>query len=100
MNPTVLSILSITIGIVASLSGVALGWLGRAKSNKQETQNEATDNAHLRADVKYIRQSVDEIKIDYKAQQHDFDQMSERVTRVEESTKQAHRRIDELAGRK
>lgn len=100
MNPATLSMISILVGIGAALSGVALGWVGRAKSNKQETQEAATENANLRTDVKYIRQSVDEIKADYKEHDKEFDALNLRVTRVEESTKNAHKRISELSDKK
>jgi len=50
----------------------------------------------MRAELGYIRKGVDDIRIDLKANEKQMQRLSERVTRVEESSKQAHKRIDNL----
>ena len=50
----------------------------------------------MTADIRYIRSSVDDIKLENKAIQRDIIDMRERVVAVEASAKQAHNRIDEL----
>ncbi|NLZ54922.1 MAG: hypothetical protein GX892_17610 [Thermoanaerobacteraceae bacterium] len=82
------------ISAVAALSGIILGWLGRARTIRQD----GTEDGKLRATVDYIRQGVDDLKIELKARGQQFDMLAERVTRVEESAKQAHKRIDRLEG--
>ncbi|MGE6576253.1 hypothetical protein ACQKFM_15155 [Paenibacillus xylanexedens] len=47
-----------------------------------------------RADVDYIKRGVDDIRLEQRVQAQRVDALSERVTRVEESAKQAHKRID------
>ncbi|WP_426251383.1 hypothetical protein [Paenibacillus pabuli] len=42
----------------------------------------------------YIKRGVDDIRLEQRAQAQRVDVLSERVTRVEESAKQAHKRID------
>ena len=44
----------------------------------------------------YIRKGVDDIRIDLKASEKQMVALGERVTRVEESTKQAHKRLDTI----
>mgnify|MGYP001954875778 CR=1 FL=1 len=46
--------------------------------------------------VNYIRQGVDDLRVEIRSQGQRYDMLAERVTRVEESTKQAHKRIDKL----
>jgi phage shock protein A len=44
----------------------------------------------------YIKRGIEDIRVEQKAQGRRYDELAERVTRVEESAKQAHRRIDRL----
>ena len=62
----------------------------------QDTSTSAREIANMTADIRYIRSSVDDIKLEYKAIQRDISEIRERVVAVESSAKQAHHRIDEL----
>ena len=89
------------IAIIAALSGIILGWWARARDMKkqieQDTQEETETAVSLRSDMDYIKRGVDEIRVDLRSQGQRMDALAERVTRVEESAKQAHKRIDEIA---
>ena len=87
---------SVIIAIITGLSGLILGWTGRARQARQDLAQESTVAALQRADVEYIKRGVDDMKIEQKLQGQRFEAFSERLTRVEESTKQAHKRIDRL----
>ncbi|MGC5773600.1 hypothetical protein J4O75_14745 [Paenibacillus pabuli] len=82
------------LGILGTLSGLILGWAGRSRSYRQDIIQEAGADALQRADVDYIKRGVDDIRLEQRAQAQRVDVLSERVTRVEESAKQAHKRID------
>jgi len=62
----------------------------------QDNSANATERATMTADIRYIRSSVDDIKLENKSIQRDIRGMSERLVKVEESTKSAHNRIDEI----
>jgi len=83
---------------MAALSGIALGWLGRSRANRQDIAQQASEDAIQRKDVEYIKRGVDEIKNVVQSQAGRIDGLAERVTRLEESAKQAHKRIDRLEG--
>lgn len=91
--------LATLIGMIGVVSGVLLGWTGKARSSKQETVQQASSGAALRADVDYIKRGVDDTRIEIKAQGQLYNMLSERVTRVEESSKQAHKRLDRIESR-
>lgn len=95
-----LTALTAIISALAAISGILLGWLGRNRSIKKETEVEAGKDAYLRADMDYIKRGVDEVRLEQRTQGQRFDVLSERVTRVEESTKQAHHRLNRLDGGK
>ena len=84
------------IGAICALSGMLLGWIGRTKAFKDEVAQEATADASLQTDVSYIKRGIDDIRVDLRMQGQRMDGLSERITRVEESSKQAHKRLDRL----
>lgn len=95
MNVTIVTAI---VSVLAALSGLILGWLGKAREIKKETKQEAETATAIKMDVKYIKHGIDDVRIELRSQGQRVDSLAERVTRVEESTKQAHKRIDELRG--
>lgn len=92
------TVLTAIISVLAALSGIALGWTGRSRAIREDVAQQASADALQRADVEYIKRGVDDIRLEQKAQGKKIDDLAERVTRVEESAKQAHKRIDRLDG--
>ncbi|MNV46422.1 hypothetical protein D3C71_1382540 [compost metagenome] len=88
--------LNTMLTILAAISGIALGWLGRKKAVKDEIAQAATADAALQTDVSYIKTGVVDIRVDIREIGKRMDGLSERITRVEESAKQAHKRLDRL----
>jgi len=88
------------LSVLAAISGIVLGWSGRSRTIRQDTATEVRQNATLQADMEYIKRGVDDVRLEQRAQGQRFDALAERVTRVEESTKQAHHRINRLDGMK
>ena len=88
------------ITIIAALSGIILGWWAHTRDTtrqiEQETQEKTEAAVSLRSDMDYIKRGVDDIRVDLRSQGQRMDALAERVTRVEESAKQAHKRIDEI----
>ncbi|WP_141432655.1 hypothetical protein [Bacillus sp. 03113] len=83
---------TVLIGIMSLLISYLAYSLNKSKSIKTDSQ----ESAELRAELGYIRKGVDDIRIDLKANEKQMVALGERVTRVEESSKQAHKRIDTL----
>ncbi|WP_231888041.1 hypothetical protein [Paenibacillus glucanolyticus] len=84
------------ITVAAAISGIVLGWVGKTKAFKAEVVQEATADASLHTDVSYIKRGIDDIKVDVRIHGQRMEGFAERLTRVEESAKQAHKRIDEM----
>ena len=66
------------------------------RNENHDTSAAATERATLTADVKYIRSSIDEIKIENRSIQKDVSDLTKKVVEVEASAKSAHKRIDDL----
>lgn len=88
-------LISIFSFIVAGL-GVLISYLTYQNKKNKNTKSDTKEGAELKAGVDYIRKGVDDIRIDLRANEKQMGALSERVTRVEESTKQAHKRVDNL----
>jgi hypothetical protein len=82
--------------VLSAISGIVLGWSGRSRTVRQETVAEVRQSTTLQTDVEYIKRGVDDMRVEQRVQGQRFDALSERVTRVEESSKQAHKRLDRL----
>ncbi|WP_349730461.1 hypothetical protein [Peribacillus frigoritolerans] len=99
MNVSV-GLLITLIGLLCTATGAVLGLLtfNRNKNNdiKSNVKSDATESAIIRTKLDNIGQSVDSIRIDFKASDQRWTALSERVIRNEESTKQAHKRIDKI----
>ncbi|BAE83959.1 hypothetical protein [Desulfitobacterium hafniense] len=90
------TIITALIGVVATLSGIVLGWSAKAKEAKREVRKDAEIDTELRTGMEYLKRGVDDIRIEQRSQGQRMDAMGERLTRVEESSKQAHKRIDTI----
>ena len=66
------------------------------RTENNDTSAAATERATLTADVRYIRSSIDEIKLENKAIQKDVSDMKTKIVEVEASARSAHKRLDEL----
>ncbi len=86
------TIVSIAIALVALL----INALSFRRNTNQDTSATAAERATLAANVNYIRQSIDEIKLENRAIQKDIVEMKARIVEIEQSAKSAHKRLDDM----
>lgn len=91
------------IGLVFSALSVLFLGAAFVASNRKSKFQDGQDDGGMRGDIKYMRNSVDDLRLDVKEFGRKQDQLGERVAkseerlaRVEESNKSAHKRIDAL----
>lgn len=80
------------IGAVGTICSIIFGYIGYKKGIKEEY----TEKGGLHADITYIKKRTDDVLLEQKDTNRNMNLMNERLTRVEESSKQAHKRIDTL----
>ncbi|GEM04539.1 hypothetical protein HMI01_15270 [Halolactibacillus miurensis] len=95
--------MTIELGVIISITSVMIAVLGyQLNKQKQATEyqttikNDATREAVIETKLDSISLGVENIRIDLRASERQLGALSERVTRVEESNKQAHKRIDKI----
>jgi hypothetical protein len=67
-----------------------------ARNGKKDTQDDAIQKANMTADLKYIRDGIDEMKVDNRAMKRDIGDLKIKVTEIEQSVKSAHKRLDDM----
>lgn len=88
--------MTIELGILVSVLGLIIAYQTYHLNKDKETKSDSKREAKLQVELEYISKGVDDIRINLKANEKQMIDLGERVTRVEESSKQAHRRIDKL----
>jgi peptidoglycan hydrolase CwlO-like protein len=88
-------LIPILLAICAILS-LIIGFLTFNRNRDKDVKNDASEFAVIKSNLTNISSGIDSIRIDIKANERRVSELSERVIRVEESSKQAHKRIDKL----
>ncbi len=84
------------VGMTGTISGIVFGYIGYKKGLQKDAYGEGIDKATLRTDTEYIKRRIDDVLLEQKDTNKSISALAERVTRVEESSKQAHKRIDQI----
>lgn len=90
--------MTIELGILLAILSGAISYAAFRRNTNNAIQQDATSNGELKADIRYIKNGVDDVRLEMKSQGKQLDHLAERVTRVEESCKSAHRRMDNYEG--
>ncbi len=85
------------LSLIIAYMGYQINKQRQQLQSDQSLKSETEKDAEVRTSLLYISRGIDDIKVDLKANEKDVAEISERVTRVEESTKQAHQRIDKIS---
>lgn len=89
-----------TVGVICSIAFGALGFLvsyvALNHDRKKDDMEEGQSKGVIASDVGYIKAGVDDLKREGRETRALVGELTQRVTRCEESCKQAHHRIDEL----
>lgn len=84
------------LGIISSVCAIVFGYLAFFRNRKKDDTEEGKSAGTMLSDIGYIKAGVDDIKTEQKEQRKTNIEVVSRLTAVEESTKQAHKRIDEI----
>ena len=99
----IFNIICMVIAAASALAAVVAFFQNRKKDAVQETRAEAASDretlaaqVRLEANLLYIKNGVDDIRIDQKAQAAEIKKVEEKLARVEEHSKEQDRRLDRL----
>jgi len=85
---------TISIALVCTVVGVLISYATFQRNRGHDIRADTREEADTKAKLDYISRGVDDIKLDNKQRDREMLKMNERLIRVEESVKSAHKRID------
>ena len=95
--------MTIEIALLLSIVSVAFSIFFGLKNNKRtdvkDIEERVKENTRINIKLDNIGQTVQDIKTDMSSMRNDLSIHNDRIIKVEESCKQAHLRLDEMAGR-
>lgn len=84
------------ISILIALAALIFTGLSYRRGAFQDVSSGSSERAKMVANIEYIRNSIDEIKLENRAIKKDLDDVKARIIVVEQSTAHAHQRLDDL----
>ncbi|GAE89545.1 hypothetical protein [Acetivibrio straminisolvens] len=84
------------IGVTGTVCGIIFGYVGYKKGLQKESSENGREAGALKSDMEYIKRRIDDVLLEQKDTNKSVNALAERVSKVEESAKQAHKRIDRI----
>lgn len=85
---------TISIALACTVVGAVISYATFQRNKGHDIRADTREEADTKAKLDYISRGVDDIKLDNKQRDREMLKMNERLIRVEESVKSAHKRID------
>jgi hypothetical protein len=89
----------ISIALLCSLVGGAIGVLTFTRNKAKEDRSEGHQHGQMYAELGYIKSGIDDIKTEQREQRQFNTETATKLATVEASVRQAHLRLDRLEGR-
>ncbi len=87
---------SFVLSVAFGIGGLVFGIITAVRNKKTDDTKEAKEDGIILTELGYIKSGVDDIKQKQREQERQNIDFVKHLTAVEESAKQAHKRIDKL----
>jgi chromosome segregation ATPase len=84
------------ITVACTVGAFAVGYFAFRRDKDNDLRSDASELAVIKTQLSSISSGINDIRIDNKANERRLSEYGERLIRVEESSKQAHKRIDHI----
>ena len=91
--------LTMLISLISVSFALYSGIANLKRNNVVDIKKDAAETATINVKLDTINKGVEDIKLEQKSTNKDIKDLNERIVVVEQSTKSAHNRIDELTER-
>lgn len=85
--------------LIGTVLGIVLSYVAFLRNTKKDSEDDGRETGQVLTELGYIKGGIDDLKSEQRRQQETNIELITRLTSVESSTKQAHKRIDRLEGR-
>ena len=86
------------IGIGGTILGLVISYLTFFRNSKKDSKDSGKETGAVLTELGYIKSGIDDLKNENREQRKTNIEVITRLTAVESSSKQAHKRIDRLEG--
>ena len=90
--------LDVIIGVACTILGAALSYAAFFRNAKSDSKADGKQDGTILTELGYIKGGIDDLKSENREQRKTNTEFISRLTAVESSAKQAHKRIDRLEG--
>ena len=87
------------ISVIAAICGVVYGAINYSRNKKKDNAEDGKESGVILTELGYIKSGVDDLKRKQDKQDEQMLNLLRQLTAVEESSKQAHKRLDALEAR-
>lgn len=94
-----MELLDFIIGIVFTILGGVLGYVAFLRNSKKDSEADGKQSGTILTELGYIKGGIDDLKNENREQRKTNVEFISRLTAVESSAKQAHKRLDRIEGR-
>lgn len=84
------------LGPICTLIGVLVAYLALRRNAVRDTEDEGRETGTVLTELGYIKGGIDDLKAENREQRKTNTEVITRLTAVESSAKQAHKRIDRI----
>lgn len=88
--------LVVLITITSTIIGTAIGLITLNRNKGKDLKQDAEKQAQVNVKLNHIIKGVDDVKLDMKTNERQMKELSEQMIRLDEVTKSAHKRIDNI----
>lgn len=85
--------------LIGTILGIVLSYVAFLRNTKRDSNDEGRETGQVLTELGYIKGGIDDLKQEQRRQQETNIELITRLTSVEASARQAHKRIDRLEGR-
>ena len=93
-----MELLDAVIGIACAILGGVLSYAAFFRNSKKDSEADGKQSGAVLTELGYIKSGIDDLKSENREQRKTNTEFISRLTAVESSAKQAHKRIDRLEG--
>lgn len=92
--------LNIIIGLICTILGLSISYTVMRHNMQKDSKLDGKESGAILTEIGYMKANNDELKNEQKEQRRINTEIISRLTAVEASAKQAHKRVDLIEGRK
>ncbi len=85
--------------LIGTILGIVLSYVAFLRNTKKDSERDGRETGQVLTELGYIKSGVDDLKAEQRRQQETNLELITRLTSVEASAKQAHKRLDRIEGR-